>query len=112
LMQLGRPDEAIATHHEMAIGFGDDAIALFDELASQYADADDPELRRQAVGALVNKAGILRELDRGAEALVALGDLIARFEADQDEAIVDFVGEAREHRAALLEDQGPADEAG
>jgi tetratricopeptide (TPR) repeat protein len=110
LMQLGRPDEAIAIHHDMAIGFGDAAIEVFDELAAQYADADDPGLRRQAVGALVNKAGILRELDRGAEALVTLGDLIARFEDDRDEAIIDFVGEAREHRAALLEGPGPADE--
>jgi tetratricopeptide (TPR) repeat protein len=109
LMQLGRPDEAIATHHEMAVGFGDEAIAVFDELADQYADAADPGLRRQAVGALVNKAGILRELDRGAEALVALGELIARFEDDPDEPILDFVGEAREHRAALLEDPVPAE---
>jgi tetratricopeptide (TPR) repeat protein len=110
LMQLGRPDEAIATHHDLAIGYGEDAIAVFDELASQYADAADPGQRRQAVGALVNKAGILRELDRGPEALVALGVLIARFADDDDEAILDFVGEAREHRAALLEDPGPADD--
>jgi hypothetical protein len=58
----------------------------------------------------VNRAGILRGLDRRDDALVAVADVIERFEDDQDETIQQFVTQARDHQAALLEAPDPEDD--
>jgi tetratricopeptide (TPR) repeat protein len=108
--QLNRLDEASATHRDMVTRFGEDAIATFEELASEFAGAVEPEQRRHAIGALVNKAGVLGELDRPDDAVAALTELIDRFEDDPDEVIQKFVAAAREQRARLLERPAGADE--
>jgi tetratricopeptide (TPR) repeat protein len=112
LMALLRFDEATATHEELAARFGEDAIATFDEVATRLADAAAPELRRHAAGALANKAGVLRGLDRRDEARSAFTELIDRFADDQDETIQELVAQANDHRAALLDAPDRQGEAG
>jgi tetratricopeptide (TPR) repeat protein len=108
LMELDRPDAAAATHREMVDRFGPDAVATFDDVARRFTDSRAAELRRHAVGALVNKAGVLQELDRRDEALDTLTGLIARFEDDDDETIQNFVTQAHYQRDLLV--GGPDDE--
>jgi tetratricopeptide (TPR) repeat protein len=108
LMQLGRVEEARVDYENMVARFGDDAIAAFDDVARQFTDAPSPQLRRHGVAALVNRAGILSELNRTDEALAAFDQVITRFEDDEDEGIQDFVAQAREHRSELLGEGGDA----
>jgi hypothetical protein len=103
LMELDQPDEAAATHREMVDRFGGDAIATFDDVARRYGEIGIVGLRRHAVGALVNKAGILRELDRPDEAVATLNGLIARYEDDDDDGIQNFVTQARYQRGLLVD---------
>ncbi|HWH11642.1 MAG TPA: hypothetical protein VG165_10990 [Solirubrobacteraceae bacterium] len=102
LMELDRPEDAAATHRELVVGFGDAAIATFDALAATHAASAEPGLRRHAVGALVNKAGVLRELDRRDAAVATFDEVISGFADDDDAAIQGFVEQARYHRAGLL----------
>lgn len=110
-MQLQRFDAASATHKDMVARFADDAIATFDEVARGYGAAAEPEQRRHAAGALANKAGVLRELDRHGDALAALSELIERYSDDRDKTIQELVAQAADHRTALLESADPGDDA-
>ncbi|MEA2372676.1 MAG: hypothetical protein QOH12_3070 [Solirubrobacteraceae bacterium] len=104
LVALGRDDDAAATHKDMVERFGDEGIASFEDLARKHGDSEDPSLRRRAVGALLNRAGILHELDRRDEALAALSGLIERYEDDGDEGVRELVDQARVQQG-LLEDR-------
>jgi hypothetical protein len=83
--------------------FGDDAVAMFDDLAREHGDSRDPQLRRRAAGALVNKAGLLWELERPDEASGALSSLIERYADDADDEMRELVDRARVQQRLLDE---------
>jgi tetratricopeptide (TPR) repeat protein len=94
LEALGLEDDALAVHADMVARFGEDALHILDAPAAHFAAAADPQVREHLAAALYSKARILAALGRWGEALLALGDLIARFQHDQDPEILTIVSEA------------------
>jgi tetratricopeptide (TPR) repeat protein len=74
----------------------DEAVALYDEAAAAFSNADEPELRLNAVEALSFEARVLRRLGRPDEALTVVDRALA-LAAD-----IDTVGGRRELTGTLL----------
>jgi len=86
---------------------GEEALAMLDELANGYSQADRVEVRDALVVMLYVRAGVLRAIDRRDEAVRTLSDLIARFEDDEDEDIRVNVQAARGERELISEECRP-----
>ncbi len=105
LNHLGRVDEAVGAHQELTSEFGDDAVAVFDDVIRCNVVATEPWQRENLAGALAAKAALLIELNRRADAIAVMSDLITRFQDDDLPVVVHVVAQAREGRDQLLTDE-------
>jgi hypothetical protein len=101
---LGREDEALAAHRELAERFGAEALAAYDEQIKRFADAVEPTQRHALRAALTNKASLLMELGRRKEAIALQEQLLAWFEGDEDPYAAELVAMVRGVREQLLKD--------
>lgn len=104
---LSDPDES----HELAMALinagvarsvaGDEAaaLAIYNDVLSQLADATDPVTRGQVVRARVNRAAALLELDRPGEAIRAVEELIPELDLDEDDDVEQY------EKAVLIRDE-------
>jgi tetratricopeptide (TPR) repeat protein len=84
----------------------EEALAIFEETASHFANAPDPQQREILASALYAKALALDELGRQHEAVPVLTELIERFQDDEDQHIQDVVSEARKAREEMGDGEG------
>lgn len=103
LTQLGRVEEALATQAQIAEDYGEVALNAFEGAFRRYADAEDPRVREQAAGALMNKAALLANSDRIDEAIEVLTSLVEKYEDDDALELLRAVAGARELRAELIQ---------
>ena len=86
------------------VGFGEDAIATFDEFAAYLAGLREPGDPRAVAGALLTKAQLLAAVDRRDEALTLLDDIARRFESDRSESGDEVIAACAQLRAELSAD--------
>jgi tetratricopeptide (TPR) repeat protein len=96
LDRLGRGQESEGVIEDMLSRFGEEALAIFEGAASNFANAPEAQQREVLASALYAKAMALHKLGRQHEAVPVLTELIERFQDDQDPEIQDVVLQARE----------------
>jgi tetratricopeptide (TPR) repeat protein len=100
---LGRDDESHAVHRHMVTHFGDEALIALDQPAEHLAVAARAQVREQLASALYLKSRILTDLGRRDDALLALSQLLARFQDERDPNTQMILADAHEARQQLLE---------
>ncbi len=85
----------------MLTRFGEEALSIFEEAASNFANAPEAQQHEVLASALYAKAMALHKLGRPHEAVPVLSELIKRFQDDEDPKIQDVVEEAREAREEM-----------
>ncbi len=110
----------------MALGRGDEALEIYEEIGDRFADATDPVMREQVAVTLANKIawlfqdGRLEEAEAaqedlaarfGESALAAFDAIVARYGADADPGLRSQAAVVMLNKAALLTQLGRHQEA-
>jgi tetratricopeptide (TPR) repeat protein len=67
----------------------DEAIAVYDELSTRFADDPEPAVRARAAKALSNKGHLLGALGRNDEALALYDEVVARYGGEDPDDEID-----------------------
>ena len=74
---------------------GEEAIAVYTDVASRYGNAPEAVLREQVARALVNKGATLCQLKRSEEAIAVCDDVVSRYGNAPEAALRELVAQAR-----------------
>jgi tetratricopeptide (TPR) repeat protein len=76
------------------LGISEEAIAVYDDVVTRFADAKEPALREKVATALYNKGWTLGRLNRSEEEIAAYDDLVNRFADAKEPALREQVAKA------------------
>lgn len=85
-----------------ATGRTDEALTVLHDLDRRFGDRDEPTMKQDVAGALLDKASLLIEMDRVEEALRECDALVDRFGSEADPEMDDLVMRGIVWRAMLL----------
>jgi len=94
-----------------ALDRSEDAIAVYDDLVSRFADAKEPTLREQVATALVNKGVRFAALNRSEDAIAVFDDILRHFEDAKEPALQERVVKALNNKGLALGSLGRNEEA-
>ena len=84
------------------LGKSEEAIAVYDDAMSRFADAQEPAFRELVAKALFNKGFALGTLGRSEEAIAVYGDAVSRFADAREPAIRELVAKALFNKGCVL----------
>lgn len=105
LDRLGRTEEARNVFEDLLTRFGEEALMMFDGIASNFANTSAPRERERVASALYGKALALEKLGRRDRALMTLTELINLFRGDEGPSVQNIVSEARDARERIVGDE-------
>ncbi|MDY6972657.1 MAG: ATP-binding protein [Thermodesulfobacteriota bacterium] len=85
-----------------SLGRSEEAIAVYDEVVSRFADVDEPALRVLIAGALVIKGIMLESLGRSEELISVYDEVVSRFGDMDDPALRGQVARALVNKGVTL----------
>ena len=85
------------------LGRSEEAIAVYDDVATRFGEASEPVLRELVAKALVNKGGRLGMLGHGEEEIAVYDDVVTRFGEASEPALCELVAKALLARNAAQE---------